>query len=78
MNIFLPIILTFVWGAQKNRLIETVLLSAHNICLDKEKYRKFLITHFYLDAFKRVKVVAEVAAVIVIVVVTVAVTTVVS
>ena len=27
-----PSILTFVLGAQKNRLIETVLLSTHNIC----------------------------------------------
>ena len=30
--IFLPIILAYVLGAQKNRLIETVLLSTHNIC----------------------------------------------
>ena len=34
VNIFLPIRLTYVLGAQKNRLIETVLLSTHNICLD--------------------------------------------
>ena len=27
-----PLVLTFVMGAQKNRLIEAVLLSAHNIC----------------------------------------------
>ena len=27
-----PSVLTFVLGAQKNRLIETVLLSTHNIC----------------------------------------------
>ena len=27
-----PYILTFVLGAQKNCLIETVLLSTHNIC----------------------------------------------
>ena len=32
MNIFLPVSLTYVLGAQKNRLIETVLLSIHNIC----------------------------------------------
>ena len=32
VNIFLPIILACVLGAQKNRLIETVLLSTHNIC----------------------------------------------
>ena len=31
VNIFLPIILTYVLGAQKNRLIETVLLSTHNM-----------------------------------------------
>ena len=27
-----PSVLTYVWGAQKNCLIETVLLSTHNIC----------------------------------------------
>ena len=27
-----PSILTYIFGAQKNRLIETVLLSTHNIC----------------------------------------------
>ena len=27
---FYPLVLTFVLGAQKNRLIETVLLSTHN------------------------------------------------
>ena len=32
VNIFLPIILTYVLCAQKNRLNETVLLSTHNIC----------------------------------------------
>ena len=33
VNIFLPIIFfAYVLGAQKNRLIETVLLSTHNIC----------------------------------------------
>ena len=29
---FLPIFLVYVLGAQKNRLIETVLLSTQNIC----------------------------------------------
>ena len=33
-----PSILTCVLGAQKNRLIETVLLSPHNICLDMHSY----------------------------------------
>ena len=28
-----PSVLTHVFGVQKNRLIETVLLSTHNICL---------------------------------------------
>ena len=32
VNIFLPSVLTYVFGAPKNRLIETVLLSTHNIC----------------------------------------------
>ena len=31
-----PSILTYVLGAQKNRLIETVLLSTHNICFGWE------------------------------------------
>ena len=30
--IFLASVLAYVSGAQKNRLIETVLLSTHNIC----------------------------------------------
>ena len=29
-------VLTYVFGAQKNRLIETVLLSTHNICFGRE------------------------------------------
>ena len=32
VNIFYLSVLTYVLGAQKNRLIETVLLSTHNIC----------------------------------------------
>ena len=32
-----PSILTCVLGAQKNRLIETVLLSTHNICFELER-----------------------------------------
>ena len=32
VNIFLPISLTYVLGAQKNHLSEAVLLSTHNIC----------------------------------------------
>ena len=36
VNIFLHICLTYILGAQKNRLIEPVLLSTHNICLSLE------------------------------------------
>ena len=32
VNIFLPIGIKIYFGAQKNRLNETVLLSTHNIC----------------------------------------------
>ena len=32
VNIFFPISFTIYFGPQKNRLIETVLLSTHNIC----------------------------------------------
>ena len=32
-----PSVLTYVLGAQKNRLIETVLLSTQNICFGLEK-----------------------------------------
>ena len=31
-----PLVLAYVLGAQKNDLIETVLLSAHNICFGRE------------------------------------------
>ena len=31
-----PSVLTYVLGVQKNRLIETVLLSTHNICFGLE------------------------------------------
>ena len=36
-----PLVLTFVLGAQKNRLIETILLITHNICLVDEYENKF-------------------------------------
>ena len=32
VNMFLPIIFSICFGAQKNRLMEMVLLSTHNIC----------------------------------------------
>ena len=38
---FLPLILAYVLGAQKNRLIETVLLSTHNICFGREIRKLF-------------------------------------
>ena len=36
VNNFLPIILTYVLGAQKIRLIETIPLRIHNICFGSE------------------------------------------
>ena len=47
VNIFLPIGLTYVLGAQKNRLIETVLLSTYNIYFGSEITISFG-THSYL------------------------------
>ena len=41
VNIFLPMILTYVLGAQKNRHIEAVLLSTHNISLGLEMRKHF-------------------------------------
>ena len=46
-----PSVLTCVLGAQKNGLIETVLLSTHNICYRLEiKKIFFLIMQPYLQA----------------------------
>ena len=42
---FLSISLTYVLGAQMKRLIETVLLSTHNIYFGLEIKFLFLITH---------------------------------
>ena len=36
VHIFSPINLAYVLGAQKNRLIETVLLTTHNICFGEK------------------------------------------
>ena len=36
--IFLPIYLNMCLGVQQNRLIETVLLITHNICLDEHMF----------------------------------------
>ena len=36
VNILLSISFTYVLGAQKNRLIETVLLRTHSICFGRE------------------------------------------
>ena len=47
-NIFLSICfnIKFAFSAQKNRLIETVLLSTHNKCFGRD----FFITHTHLEA----------------------------
>ena len=39
-----PSVLTYVLGAQKNRLIETVLLSTHNICFGWEIRKLIFVT----------------------------------
>ena len=48
-----PSVLTYVLGAQKNRLIETVLLSTHNICFGREirklNFRYALLTKVLHD-----------------------------
>ena len=49
VNIFLPIYLTYVLG--KNCLIETVLLSTHNICFGWE-IRKLNIRYAHLTKLK--------------------------
>ena len=57
-----PLILTYVLGAQKNRLIETVLLSTHNMFWLRNKKNNFLVElestsildiYFILDTFLR-------------------------
>ena len=50
-TIFYPSILSCVFGAQNNCLIETVILSTHNICFGWESKDYFLITHTYLMAW---------------------------
>ena len=37
--------ISICFGAQKNRLIETVLLSTHNICLVEKQENHFSVTH---------------------------------
>ena len=51
VNAFLPIFLSHVLGAQKNRLIETVLLSTHNICFGSE-IRKLFFCYTLLTKVK--------------------------
>ena len=51
MNILLSVSFNMCFGAQKNSLIETVLLSTHNIRFGREKRKLvFLIIHSYLEA----------------------------
>ena len=37
--------LTYILGAQKNRIIETVLLSTHNICFGSAIRKKVFVAH---------------------------------
>ena len=48
-----PSVLTYVLGAQKNHLIEMVLLSTHNICFCWERRKLIFDCAFYLRAFVR-------------------------
>ena len=43
--------LTFVLDAQKNRLIQTILLSTHNICFAGEIRKLIFTMHSYLEAW---------------------------
>ena len=48
----MPSVLTYVLATQKSRLIETVLLSTHNICFEREIRKLFFFgTHFFLKAW---------------------------
>ena len=56
VNIFLPLSFNIFLGAQKNRLIETVLLSTHNICFGWEIRKLYcwhaLLTKVLMDLFE--------------------------
>ena len=52
VNIFLPISFNIVLGAQKSRLIETVLLSTHNICCGWE-IRKIFVCYALLTSMTK-------------------------
>ena len=57
VSIFLPVYLKCVLGAQKNRLIETVLLSTHKICFGREIKKKIALQYALLSGglFKKRK-----------------------
>ena len=62
MNIFLPIISNIVLGAQKNCLIEIILLSTFNICFGREIIKIILITcpsYMYERACKCIEICSE-------------------
>ena len=44
------LVLTYVLGARKNRLIETVLLSTYNICFARE-IRKLFFSYLHLEGY---------------------------
>ena len=54
VNILLPIILAYVLGAQKNRLIETVLLSTLNMFWLKNKKVIFLLRTFNKNFHRKI------------------------
>ena len=55
--IFLSIILKSVSGAQKNHLIELVLLSTHNIWFGREMKKIFFQHRSYLEAWDSIPVI---------------------
>ena len=59
VTFFLPISFSICLGAQKKRLIETVLLSTHNICFGLE-IRKLFLCDALLTNYKGLLVVKEV------------------
>ena len=48
-----PSVKTCILDAQKNRLNETILLSTHNICFGLERWKLYLMTHFYVEIWRK-------------------------
>ena len=56
MQLFFLVLTYICFGAQKNRLIETILLSTHNIIgFGWEKRKTFSVMHSYLGAWSMIR-----------------------